>query len=231
MTVFLISIAAVVIVLIALYLFLRFSWFYRDPVRRPAETERAIIAPADGQVVYIKRIDEGRVVSEKLGRPIELKELVKMPLDGGLKGWLVGIYMSPLDVHFNYAPVEGTVKRIVHTGTKGNLPMADLLEYVHLAYLRRTVDNFAKRFHFDNERNTLLLEAGGFQVVVVEIADKFVNKISCLVEEGQRLALGEKIGFIDRGSQVDLIILKEEVDFTVEFGDQVYGGTSVIARY
>lgn len=217
--------------LLGIYLILRFVWFYRDPKRVPDETERTIISPAEGQIVYIKKIEGGKISSEKLGRKIKLEEITKFPLDTPLKGWIVGIYMSPLDVHFNYAPIKGKVERIVYSKAKANVPMADLLEYITLAYLKRTVDNFAKKFHFDNERNTILLKGEEFSVVVVEIADKFVNKINCLIKEDQELFLAEKIGFVDRGSQVDLIILKEDLDFKVKFGDQVYGGKSIIAKY
>lgn len=217
--------------LVGIYLILRFVWFYRDPPRTPQETERTIISPADGQIVYIKKIEEGKISAEKLGQKIKLEEIAKFPLDTKPEGWIIGIYMSPLDVHFNYAPIAGKAEKIAYTKAKANLPMADLLEYITLAYLKRTVDNFAKRFHFENERNTILLKGEEFSVVVVEIADKFVNKINCFVKEGQGLALGEKIGFVDRGSQVDLIILKEDLDFKVKFGDQVYGAKSIIAKY
>jgi phosphatidylserine decarboxylase len=230
MGVVLIVLAIVIIDLIVIYLFLRFVWFYRDPVRVPPEKERVVISPADGQIVYIKKIEKNQVFSEKLGTAIDLKEVSKLPVENG-QGWIIGIYMSPLDVHFNYAPVAGKVERIAYTKAKMNLPMADLLEYVSLAYLRRTVDNFAKKFHFENERNTILIEGKDFPVAVVEIADKFVNKIKCFVKEGQSLDIGEKIGFVDRGSQVDLIIFHENLNLRVSFGDQVYGGKTILAEY
>ncbi len=51
------------LVLTALYLLNRFVWFYRDPVRVPAESGRVLISPADGQVVYVKRFEDGAVAS------------------------------------------------------------------------------------------------------------------------------------------------------------------------
>jgi phosphatidylserine decarboxylase len=216
----------------AAYLYARFVWFYRDPVREPIKVERAITSPADGQIVYIKEFDEtGGIYSEKLGKKIYLKELSDLPLALKKEGWIVGIYMSPFDVHFNYAPVNGKVEKIAYTKAKMNVPMVDLNEYIRISYLRQAFDNFAARFHLENERNSLLLSGGDFPVGVVEIADKYVNKISCFVEEGQELKPGDKIGFIDRGSQVDLIIFKKDIDFKVKFGEQVYGGKTVIAEY
>ncbi len=216
----------------AVYAYFRFMWFYRDPPRQPIKTEMAITSPADGQIVYIKEFDDaGGIYSEKLGKKIYLKELSDLPLDMKKEGWIVGIYMSPFDVHFNYAPVKGKVEKISYQKAKMNVPMVDLNEYIRISFLRQAFDNFAAKFHLENERNSLLLSGNSFPVGVVEIADKYVNKITCYVKEGQELEPGEKIGFIDRGSQVDLIIFKKDLDFKVKFGDQVYGGKTVIAEY
>ena len=85
------------------------------------------------------------------------------------QGWLIGNYMSPLDVHFNYAPLQGRISGIVHNGAKLNLPMVDLWEYFELTYLRRAVDLFAKRYALENERQTVFIE-GRVKVAMVEIA-------------------------------------------------------------
>lgn len=224
-------IGIVVVVLVGLYLMNRFVWFYRDPVRKPDQTGNVIISPADGQVVYIKRFEaDGAIYSEKLGRKISLEELTDVPLLKGKGGWIIGIYMSPFDVHFNYSPISGEVKAISYTKAKMNVPMVDFQEYIRISFLRRAFDNFAARFHLENERNSILID-GKFPVAMIEIADKYVNKISCFVEEGQDVPLAHKVGFIDRGSQCDLIIYNEDITFDVKFGDQVYGGKTVLARY
>jgi phosphatidylserine decarboxylase len=225
--------ATIVVVLTALYLLNRFVWFYRDPVRTPESREaNAIISPADGQIVYIKRFEDGAVASEKLGRPIELTEIAELPQTAGRSGWVLGIYMSPFDVHFNYAPVAGTVTAQRYRKADANLPMVDLSEYIRIAFLRRPFDNFAAAFHLQNERNTVVIQGGGApDVAVVEIADKFVNKIDILAHEGDALKAGDKLGFIKRGSQVDLIIFDADVDWAVEFGQQVYGGRTLLGRW
>lgn len=221
----------VAIILAALYLMNRFVWFYRDPVRTPDATGNVIISPADGQVVYIKKFTDGAVASEKLGRKIKLTELTSLKLPEHKEGWIIGVYMSPFDVHYNYAPASGSVYRIVGTKAKMNVPMVDLWEYIRFTYLRRAVDNFSERFHLENERNSLLIKGPGFDYAIIEIADKFVNKISCFVKEGQALKTGYKVGFIDRGSQVDLIIYQTDLEIKVRQGQQVYGGKTVIAIY
>jgi phosphatidylserine decarboxylase len=229
--VLLVIVVLIVLLLLTLYLLNRFVWFYRDPVRTADATGDVFISPADGQVVYIKKFTDGQVVSTKLGRDIKLTELTELKLPEHGEGWIIGIYMSPFDVHFNYAPAPGRIKSIAYTKAKANLPMVDFWEYIRFTYLRRAVDNFSAKFHLVNERNSLLIAGPGFDYAVIEIADKFVNKITCYVNEGQNLKTGDKVGFIDRGSQVDLIIYKTDIDIKVEQGQQVYGGKTVIAGY
>lgn len=220
-----------VAIVITLYLLNRYVWFYRDPVRLADAAGNVVISPADGQVVYIKKFSDGAVESTKLGRDIKLNELTDLKLPEHKDGWIIGIYMSPFDVHFNYAPLPGRIKSIAYTKAKTNVPMVDLLEYIRFTYLRRAVDNFSEKFHLENERNSLLVEGPGFDYAVIEIADKFVNKISCFVEEGEMLKTGDKVGFIDRGSQVDIIIYKTDIDIKVKQGQQVYGAKTVLASY
>lgn len=221
------------------WLYLRYVWFYRDPVRVPPPGDDLVLSPADGKVVYIRPVEAGGVYSEKLGRRIALAEIHKAwpataarartrSADG--EGWIIGIYMSPLDVHFNYAPVAGTVEEVLHTPARVNLPMVDLWEYVRLTWLRRAVDLFAKPFHLENERNTIFLAGRHMRLAMVEIADRFVNKITCFVRPGQAVRAGEKVSFIARGSQVDLLIFRRDVEILVRVGQQVYGALTPVAR-
>lgn len=215
------------------HLYLRYVHFFRDPPRTPPHDERALVAPCDGTVVYARPVEPGGLLATKNGKAISLDELVKAPCPwpDAVPRWIVGIYMSPLDVHFNYAPVAGRVEAVVYTPAKLNWPMVDLWEYVNLTYLHRAVDLFAKRHHLTNERNTVFLQGQHGRLAIVEIADKFVNKIDCFIQPGQAVIQGQKIGFIRRGSQVDLVVYDAEVSLDVRPGDRVVGGESVIARY
>lgn len=231
-------VAGIVILIVAVVwagavLYLRRVWFYRDPARTAPTGEGLLISPADGQVVYIKRFEDNRIFAEKLGRAIAIDEIVKLGERLGPhpdSGWMIGVYMSPLDVHFNYAPAEGEIAAMVHTQTGVNLPMVDLWEYVRLTWLRRAVDLFAARYHLINERNTVVIRSPKALLAVVEIADKFVNKITTFVQTGERLVRGQKLSFIERGSQADLVIFSDDVEFLVTVGQQVYGGLTPIAR-
>ncbi|QGP92319.1 Phosphatidylserine decarboxylase proenzyme [Neomoorella glycerini] len=222
--------AALAVIGGGIFWYLRKVWFYRDPVRVAPQEEGAILAPADGRVVYIKPFRHGEVAAEKLGRSIPIEEIMKAP-GLGERGWIVGIYMSPLDVHFNYAPIDARVEHMVHTRARVNLPMVDLWEYIRLTYLRRAVDLFSHRYRLVNERLTIFLRGRDMQLAMVEIADKFVNKINCFISPGQAVTRGQKVSFIERGSQVDLVIFREDVEFAVRVGQQVYGARTVVARY
>ncbi len=225
---FLILIASVILIIFVIQVYLRKVWFYRDPQRTPEATDGAIIAPADGQVIYIKEVNSDNIVCNKLGQNIPVEEISKSKTQIG-DGFLIGIYMSPLDVHFNYAPISGTIESMKHTQAKKNLPMVDLWEYIRLTFLRRAVDLFGNRYHLENERNTIFIK-GKINIAMVEIADKFVNKISTYVKEGADVNIGQKLSFIERGSQVDLFIPKD-AKVEVEMGQQVYGAQTVVASY
>ncbi|MEN6356657.1 MAG: phosphatidylserine decarboxylase [Armatimonadota bacterium] len=220
---------AIAILWLGALTFLRRVWFYRDPVRQPDSRDGVIVAPADGRVVYIKRVNENSIYAEKLGEKIPLPEITGCDYDEK-NGWAIGIYMSPLDVHFNYTPLPCTVEKIHRVSAKLNLPMLDLWEYIRVVWLRKMVDMFARRYHLENERNTIFIDSNGLKMAVVLIADKFVAKIRCFVEPGDKLDYSQKLGFIERGSQVDLVIFSNDVEFNVGVGEQVYGGKTVIAR-
>lgn len=211
-------------------MFLRRVWFYRNPERAAErEGEGLILAPADGRVVYVKKVEAGELYAEKLGEKIPLPEITGCEYEKK-DGWAIGIYMSPLDVHFNYCPLPGTVENIHRVSARVNLPMLDLWEYIRVVWLRKMVDMFARRYHLENERNTIFMDCGGIKLAIVLIADKFVAKIKCFVEPGQQIGYSHKVGFIERGSQVDLVIFAENVDFEVAVNQQVYGGKTVIGR-
>lgn len=223
------TLAGLVVAFVAASQFLHRIWFYRDPVRRPDYDEPGmIVAPASGRVVYVREFTDGAFYCEKLGEHIELPEITGCE-NPEKRGWAIGIYMSPLDVHFNYCPYPGRVERICRKTASLNLPMLDLWEYIRVVWLRKMVDMFARKYHLANERNTIFLD-GGVKMAVVLIADKFVAKIKCFVEQGQVLDYSQKLGFISRGSQVDLLIFADDVEFDVKVNQQTYGGKTIIGR-
>ncbi len=204
-------------------------FFYRDPDRIPPQGRDLILSPADGRVMYVNFVQNGEVISEKKGKKIPISELAKADVDQR-SGWLIGIYMTPFDVHFNRAPIEGVIRTVHHHVTDANLPMVDLWEYVSFTVLHRAIDMFSAPFHLENERMTMRIRNERLTCFVILIADQFVNKITRLFEEEQLVQKGEKISFIERGSQTDVFVPVENVSFQVRPGDQVYAGATVLGR-
>jgi phosphatidylserine decarboxylase len=205
-------------------------FFYRDPERRIPEGENLVLSPADGRVMYLCPVKAGEVVAEKNGRKVSIRELAKTEVEGS-HGWLLGIYMTPFDVHFNRAPIEGKIHTLYYHRTGSNLPMVDLLEYVKFTLFRKAVNLFAAPFHLENERLTMKIQNGKCICFLILIADQFVNKISCFFKEGQHVNKGDKISFIERGSQTDLFIPYEHISFRVRPGNQVYAGKTIVATF
>jgi phosphatidylserine decarboxylase len=187
--------------------------FYRDPERRPLETERVILSPADGKVIYVHTIEEGSaLVSTKGDRKFRLDEIAETDLLADA-AYLVGIDMNILNVHVNRSPIRG--KAILLKRTKGKF-----------VSLRRQDSEIV------NERVTTIIANGTTRVGVVQIASRLVRRIVSSIKEGENLEMGQRIGAIVFGSQVDVVIPKlENLKIEVKPGNEVKAGISVIARY
>lgn len=189
------------------------AWrFYRDPEREAPEGDDIVISPADGQVIYVKRSAGGQIpTSEKQGRGYSLDELVRTPLDTE-EAVIIGIALSFLDVHVNRAPVGGRVT--VQRRFPG--PFRSLKEPSAV---------------FVNERATTVLEHRGRQIAIVLIASRLVRRIVSYVKEGEDVSLGQRIGVIRFGSQVDLVLpASDGLDVLVEPGARLRAGETVVAR-
>jgi phosphatidylserine decarboxylase len=185
--------------------------FYRDPERTPPSGEGLIVSPAEGEVIYVREARDGVLpVSSKLGRSYPLEELTRTSLRHQ-DAVVVGVAMSFLDVHVNRAPIEGRIVFQRHfKGSFGSLRKPEMV--------------------FENERLTTLIERDGFQVAVVQIASRLVRQISSFVRAGEHVALGQRIGVIRFGSQVDLVLpMRPDLHVTVQPGTHVRAGRSVVA--
>lgn len=206
----------------------RHVYFFRDPKRVIPHGDHVIVSPADGRVMYLYPVKGSEITSEKQGERIRIDELTKTPM-ADTEGWLLGIYLSPFDVHFNRAPIQGTIRTLHYHRTGVNLPMVDLWEYVNFTLFKRAINLFSAPFHLENERMTMQIQNARVTCFLILIADKFVNKISRFFEDEQSVEKGQKISFIERGSQTDLFIPHQSLKFTVRPGEHVYAGETVIA--
>jgi phosphatidylserine decarboxylase len=216
-------------------LWARRVWFFRDPdhSNTPQDAD-AIRSPVYGIVAYVRKIEGGDVESHKLGERIRIEDITKddWPEDAPSgEGWLIGIAMTALDVHYQYAPIPCAVESFCHRQTGRNLPMFDLWEYIRITWFRRWVQLFARRYVLENERQTMWLSGEGIKLALVLIADKFVDKIDTFVKPGDKLPAGGKLSFIGRGSQVDVVVCGHPgLQIEVEVGQAVKGPGTVLAR-
>lgn len=166
-------------------------WFFRDPVRKLPEgvSEGDIASPADGRVMMIENIQEDEF----------LKSKAKM----------IGIFLSPLNVHVNRIPVSGTVK--FYQYVKG--------EFI-AAYDHKSADL--------NERTVIGIETGRFKVLFKQITGFVARRIVCELRTGDNVNIGEKFGMIKFGSRVD-VILPENAQIKVSVNQKVTGGETILA--
>jgi len=185
--------------------------FYRDPERTAPKRGDAIVSPADGIVVYVRRSRAGVLpVSDKKGRTFTLTELTRTPLETE-DAVVIGIAMSFLDVHINRSPIEGRVVMRRHfPGRFGSLRKPEMV--------------------FENERATTVIQGNGLQVAVVQIASRLVRQIVGFVREGQQIAIGQRLGVIRLGSQVDLVLpARSDLQIATQVGERLRAGESIVA--
>ena len=167
--------------------------FFRSPKRIfPGDVENVIVAPADGRVVVIEKVFEpDHFKDEKLQ---------------------VSIFMSPMNVHANWYPVDGVVKRAEHQDGK------------HLkAWLPKAST--------DNERSLVVIEtADGREILVRQIAGAMARRIVTYAKAGEECFIDQHMGFIKFGSRVDLY-LPLDVELKVELDQKTVGNETVIATF
>ena len=185
--------------------------FYRDPERIFPDYENAIVSPADGRVIYVKKIEKGAIpFSEKNGNKFFLKDFIQSDVFPH-EGHLIGISMNFLDVHVNRAPIEGTISLLRHI--KGTFISLKRREAV-----------------LQNERALTVIDNGYFKIGIVQIASRLVRKIIPYVREGYEVRRGQRIGMIRFGSQVDLYLPDlPSLYIKVNPEEKVKAGISVIA--
>ncbi len=184
--------------------------FYRDPERAAPDRDDVIVSPADGHVIYVKPVPPGEIpVAIKRGLPAPLRELRGTSLcDSGATA--IGISMNLSDVHVNRAPIAGRVllAERVH-GTFGSLRNPAMVQ--------------------SNERVTTVIGTGDLQIAIVQIASRLVRRIVSFTSEGEELRLGQRIGAIRFGSQVDLLVpAGTRVRLAVQEGDRLAAGRTIV---
>lgn len=185
-----VSLVLVVLALAAAVLAGFFVNFFRDPERVPPTGANLVISPADGKVIIVEPdIDEPRFLKSRAAK--------------------ISVFMSPLDVHVNRAPLDGEIVGVHYNAGK------------YFAV-------YAEKASLDNEQNAIVMRtAAGRGLAFVQIAGFLARRIVCRVKPGDRCRRGERVGMIKLGSRVDVFI-PGNVDLSVKLGDRVRAGETVL---
>jgi phosphatidylserine decarboxylase len=225
-------IAALSLGLLAAYLFWRHIWFFRNPQRHPPAAE-GILSPADGTVVYVRRAaPHEEVVVIKKGLAATIRDILRQ--DVAAPKIVVGIFMSPFDVHYNRALIKGHIGMIRHYPAEGeNLYMGAM----HLRTLLNWLPLYKHSRHIvQNERTVTLFEGkyrgASLPACVVQIGSRGVHAIDSDYNVGDEVQRGAIFRMIRIGSQVALIIPAGD-DFTIRVrpGDTVRAGEAVLIHW
>jgi phosphatidylserine decarboxylase len=213
----------------AAYLYWRHVWFWRNPPRTPPANE-GLVAAADGTVVYVKKLTESDdVISVKRGLSARLADITRE--DMTLPKLLIGVFMSPFDVHYNRAPLTGTIEFVHRHPSHG--------QNVHMGAMHRRVLAGQEPYYKDslhivqNERTVTkiagTLKGAPMSCYVVQIAAKTVAGIDSYVKPGETVERGAIFGMIRIGSQVDIVVpWRDNLWVWVEPGDRVRAGETLL---
>ena len=148
-------------------------WHTREllPLPHPFVRTRngeVVVAPADGKIVVVEEVEENEYFHDRR--------------------IMVSIFMSLVNVHANWYPVDGTVKKVWHQNgkfMKAWLPKAST----------------------DNERSTVVIETPeGVEIMARQIAGAMARRIVTYAEPGEECYIDEHMGFIKFGSRVDVFL-------------------------
>jgi phosphatidylserine decarboxylase len=166
-----------------------FLFFFRDPERQAPAGRADVLSPADGRVVL------AGVADASAAPPGEWRQ--------------ISIFLSPMDVHVNRAPISGRVTRVEYRPGKF-LP----------AYRPEAAA--------DNERNEVWIDHDGQTVVCRQVVGILARRIVCRVAEGATITGGQRFGVMKFGSRIDLF-LPVAAQLRVQVGERVHAGVTVVA--
>jgi phosphatidylserine decarboxylase len=174
--------AAIPVLLIAAFM----AFFFRNPERSVPLAPGLVLAPADGRITIVR------------------------PADADHSESLVSIFLSPLDVHINRAPIAGEIVEIAYK--KGKFMMATKDESRLL-----------------NEQNRVTIKGDHMTISCTQIAGILARRIVCWKRKGERVECGERFGMIKFGSRTDLL-MPPEIEIVVKVGMHVRGGETIIGK-
>ena len=166
--------------------------FFRVPKRAVTIDDNKILAPSDGKVVVIEEVLENEYLNGKYTQ--------------------ISIFMSPLNVHCQWFPINGIVKYFkYHPG-----------KYLVAWHPKSSTEN---------ERTTIVVEdAKGRKILFRQIAGAVARRIVFFGKEEEEARQDKEAGFIKFGSRIDVFIpLKSTIN--VKINQNVVGSQTVLATF
>jgi len=152
----------------------------------------------------------GLVLCPADGRVIVVGEAPD-PYRGNVKCVKISIFMNVFNVHSQRSPVDAVVKDVRYS--KG-------------LFVNASFDKASS----DNERNALILAMDdGTEISCVQVAGLIARRILCYVKAGERLARGQRYGFIRFGSRVDVYLPVGSTP-RVAIGDKIKASSTILAE-
>ncbi len=164
--------------------------FFRNPDRSCSAGPEVACSPADGKVVVIGPAPQALV---ERGLPLQ-----------------VSVFMSPLNVHVNRAPIA-----------------AELVEYIYTP--GRKISAFKEKASLENEQNLSVWVGPRGRVALKQIAGAIARRIVFDHPVGARVERAQRIGLIRYGSRVD-VFLPADAEVLVSLGQRVRAGETPLAR-
>jgi phosphatidylserine decarboxylase len=153
-------------------------------------------------------INENAIIAPADGKVVVIEETVDVEYFKE-KRLQVSIFMSPANVHVNRNPLSGEV--VYNQYHKGKFLVA-----------------WDPKSSTDNERHSIVIKKGNFEVLVKQIAGALAKRIVNYASVGQKVNQTDEFGFIKFGSRVDLL-LPVGTKVNVQLNEVVKGGVTVIA--
>jgi phosphatidylserine decarboxylase len=149
----------------------------------------------------------GTVVSPADGHVVEIVD----EMFDGRPGHRVSIFLSIWDVHVQRAPMQGKITKVDY----------------HPGRFYAAWKSSASR---ENEQNVIYIDTPQGAIVFKQIAGAVARRVLCWKQEGETVALGERVGMIRFGSRVD-VWLPEGAEIVARRGQMLKGGESVLGKW
>ena len=166
--------------------------FFRSPRRFfPGDRKNAVVSAADGTVVALEETFEDEYLHCRCMQ--------------------LSVFMSVLNVHANWFPVDGEVVYSRH-------------------HSGRFMAAYPPQSSTENERSTVVIRTPeGQEVLMRQVAGAMARRIVTYARPGHEASIEDHMGFIKFGSRVDLY-LPLGTEIFVNIGDKTTGGVTCVGR-